>query len=138
MSKGFSAMVAAMRALSDESRVRIALALRKRRLCVCQIVELMQLATSTVSEHLAILKSAGLVSNRKEGRWVYYRLTEKHADPSVAKVLACLLRELKEDSQTRTDAERLGEILQIDPAELCRRQKLSRGNCCERRSAQVR
>ncbi len=138
MSRRFAAMVAAMRALSDESRVRIVLALRARKLCVCQIVELMQLAASTVSEHLAILKAAGLVSNRKDGRWVYYRLTEKHADPAVAKVLACLLRELKGDSQTRTDAERLVEILRIDPAELCRRQKSGRGNCCERRSAQVR
>jgi DNA-binding transcriptional ArsR family regulator len=138
MSKRFAAMVAAMQALSDEGRMRIVLALRGRRLCVCQIVELMQLATSTVSEHLTILKAAGLVSSRKDGRWVYYRLTEKHADPAVAKVLACLLRELKEDSQTRTDAERLTEILQIDPADLCTRQKSGRGSCCERQSAQVR
>jgi DNA-binding transcriptional ArsR family regulator len=43
-------------------------------LCVCQVTEVLQLAPSTVSKHMSILRQAGLVEARKEGRWIYYRL----------------------------------------------------------------
>ena len=66
--------IAITSALSDPNRVRVLMALHKRgELCVCQIVELLGLAPSTVSKHLFILKSAGLVDARKQGRWMYYR-----------------------------------------------------------------
>jgi DNA-binding transcriptional ArsR family regulator len=63
-----------IRALSDANRVRVLLALRQGELCVCRIIELLQLAPSTVSKHLSILKQAGLIESRKEGRWMHYRL----------------------------------------------------------------
>jgi ArsR family transcriptional regulator len=85
MVKSFSETVTVLRALGDENRMRIVIALRRQPLCVCQIVELVQLATSTVSEHLMILKAAGILASRKEGRWVYYRFADKHATSVVAK-----------------------------------------------------
>ena len=60
------------KALADENRVRMLLALRDGELCVCQITELFGLAPSTISKHLSILYQAGLVESRKEGRWIYY------------------------------------------------------------------
>ena len=54
-------LMAVTKALADESRVRILLALKPGKLCVCQIVELLQLAPSTVSKHMSILKHARLV-----------------------------------------------------------------------------
>lgn len=62
------------KALADEHRVCTLLALRRQELCVCQIVAWIRLATSTVSEHTSILKQAGLVDSRKQGRWIYSRL----------------------------------------------------------------
>ena len=62
------------KAISDPNRVRILMALRAGELCVCRIIELLQLAPSTVSKHLTILKRAGLIEGRKEGRWMHYRL----------------------------------------------------------------
>jgi DNA-binding transcriptional ArsR family regulator len=62
------------KALSDVNRVRILLALDGRELCVCQLIVLLGLAPSTVSKHLWILKQAGLVDLRKEGRWSYYHI----------------------------------------------------------------
>lgn len=58
------------KALAEENRVRILLALEGRELCVCQIFELLDLAPSTVSKHLSILRQARLVEGRKEGRWM--------------------------------------------------------------------
>ena len=56
-----------IKALAEENRVRVVLALRERELCVCQIVELLGLAPSTVSKHLSILYQAGLLESRKDG-----------------------------------------------------------------------
>ena len=64
------------KALADENRVRILAALKNRELCVCQIIDLLQLAPSTVSKHLSILRQARLLAVRKTGRWAYYRLNE--------------------------------------------------------------
>ena len=64
--------MAITKALADENRVRVLLALQGGELCVCQITELFGLAASTISKHLSILYQAGLVDSRKDGRWIYY------------------------------------------------------------------
>ena len=114
--------IAVLKALSDENRVRVVAALRGRELCVCQIVELLGLANSTVSKHMAILKQARLVDSRKDGRWIYYRLTDEEVLPEAAEATELVIRSLGKDDTIREDARRLKEILKIDPEELCRRQ----------------
>ena len=69
-------VLAITNALADESRVRALMALTGGQLCVCQIAELLQLAPSTVSKHLYILRQGGLVESRKKGRWIFYSLPE--------------------------------------------------------------
>ena len=114
-------MLAVMKALADENRLRIIAALRGRELCLCQIVELLGLATSTVSRHTSILQQARLVDSRKAGRWTYFRLDED--PPSQAgEATALVVRALKGDSRIREDAKRLRQILKLDPEELCRQQ----------------
>jgi len=114
-------LLAVMKALADENRLRIVAALHGRELCLCQIVELLGLATSTVSRHTSILQQARLVDSRKQGRWTYFRLDED-APSKAAEATALVVRALKSDSQTRGDAKRLKEILKLDPEELCRGQ----------------
>ena len=70
------------KALGDENRVRVLLALQGRELCVCQIIEFLGLAPSTVWKHISILKQARLVESRKEGRWMHYRLPGRDAPPA--------------------------------------------------------
>ncbi len=72
-------LVNVARALADESRVRALLALRGGELCLCQIIELLGLAPSTVSKHMDVLFRAGLVERRKEGRWHYFQLAGRPA-----------------------------------------------------------
>lgn len=65
------------KAFSDSSRVRAYVALQTvGDLCVCQITELLGLATATVSRHMSVLRSAGLVESYKKGRWVHYTSIE--------------------------------------------------------------
>src|SRR5512136_2032622 len=65
-------VLAITNALADESRVRALIALTRGQLCVCQIAEFLQLAPSTVSRHLSILRQVVLVEYEKRGRWMYY------------------------------------------------------------------
>ena len=114
--------MAVLKALADESRVRTVVALRGRELCVCQIVELLRLAKSTVSKHMAILKQARVVDSRKDGRWIYYRLADEEVLPQAADATKMVIQALARDATIREDARRLKEILRIDREELCRRQ----------------
>lgn len=66
--------ITAAKAIADPTRVRILKMLEHGELCVCHLTERLGLAQSTVSKHLQLLRGAGLVADRKEGLWVYYRL----------------------------------------------------------------
>ena len=69
-------LVDLLKALAHPVRLRILALLRDGELCVCEVAEVLQLAPSTVSEHLTDLRRAGLVQERKVGRWVHVALTE--------------------------------------------------------------
>ena len=111
--------MAITKALADEQRVRMLLALRRHELCVCQIVSLVGLATSTVSKHMSILKQARLVESRKEGRWIYYRLPSDDLPPMVQQAMQWMFEHLAHDPQIERDQQRLDEICSVDPQELC-------------------
>ena len=65
---------AGFHALSDPWRLQIIELLRSQELCVCELMEKLEISQSKLSCHLKILKEAGLVQTRQEGRWIYYRL----------------------------------------------------------------
>ncbi len=110
------------KALADENRVRMLLALRGGELCVCQITELFGLAPSTISKHLSILYQAGLAESRKEGRWIYYRLPDKSAPKAIRGAIEWVAESVNGNERVAEDAARLRKILAMDPVELCRRQ----------------
>jgi len=64
------------KALADEIRLRILSLLTTREMCVCEIMVALDLTQPTASHHLRILENAGLVKDRKEGKWVFYSLSD--------------------------------------------------------------
>ena len=119
-------LMAVTKALADETRVRILLALEPGELCVCQMVELLQLAPSTVSKHMSILKQARLVDSRKEGRWMFYRLGDEDGPAEAQEMSALVFGLTAADPRRREDAKRLKQILKLDRDELCKRQSQCR------------
>jgi len=117
------------KALADENRIRIIVALNGRELCVCQVIELLALAPSTVSKHLSILKNARLIDSRKQGRWMYYRLAGDEASPKIKTCLSWIFQSVTDSTQIIDDARRMEEILKIDPEVLCSRQ--AKSGACE-------
>ncbi len=71
-------------ALSDDTRLQIIERLRGGERCVCELTDALDAAQSRLSFHLKILKDAGLVTDRREGRWVYYALRPEAFDALVA------------------------------------------------------
>ena len=87
-----------MKALSDGSRLRTLMALRSGELCACQLTELLRLAPSTVSRHMAVLRHAGLVTSRREGRWIHYGLVQDSRSPCVEALLKTVFEQLSKDA----------------------------------------
>jgi ArsR family transcriptional regulator len=94
------------RALGDETRVRIVALLVHGELCVCHVERALDLSQPNCSRQLGILKSAGIVDSRRDGQWVYYRITDQeHA--SVEHVLAVLAKTFGAERALRVDHARL-------------------------------
>lgn len=70
-------LVNVFKAFSDETRLRILKLLEHGELCVCDLVAALEMVQPKVSFHLAILKEAGLVRDRKDGKWTHYKLSEE-------------------------------------------------------------
>lgn len=110
------------KALAEENRIRILWLLKDQELCVCQILEVLNLAPSTVSKHLSVLYQARLIDSNKKGRWVYYRLCCGDVRPEACAACDWVFESLAKDPQIRADQKKLKEIIKVDPEDLCRLQ----------------
>lgn len=110
-------LVQTHKAIGHPVRLRLLAMLKSGPLCVCQMTVIVGLAASTVSEHLAELRRAGLIVERKDGRWVEYRLADS---VTLDGVLVSLWPALDEDHETRADAVLVKELRRIAVEELCR------------------
>jgi ArsR family transcriptional regulator len=94
------------RAFSDRTRLRILHLLLPGELCVCHIVDVLDLSQPKISRHLAYLRRTGLVLARKEGLWNYYRLSPAQS-AFHEKLLQCLGTCFREVPELSQDAQRL-------------------------------
>ena len=78
------------KALSDKNRLRILKMLQIKPLCVCEITEILQLAASTVSQHLSILKKEGFLLEDRDGKWVNYLINQRPGDQRISAILSQL------------------------------------------------
>ena len=97
------------KALADRTRLRLLNLMGDGEVCVCFFVEVLGTNQPKISRHLAYLRRAGLVSARKEGKWVHYRVTEP-SEPNAARILREVLAWLKDDPEMRRDRERLVKV----------------------------
>ena len=114
-------IVKIFKALADPTRLRIMLLLRKRELCVCELMFILGMEQSRVSRHMRVLREAGLAEDIRDGRWIIYRVPEA-ARPLLEGLLTGVFRDRIECSdEAEADARRL---------EACIRENV-RGCICE-------
>ena len=122
-------LVLTAKALADPSRVRILMALRQRELCVCELCDALAATQSTLSTHLQVIRKAGLVSARKQGKWMYYAIT-----PDAKRLVDSLVQffsdSFKTDATLRRDAKKLRQRLSLrDNGACCVGFGCAKGTC---------
>ncbi|MGC8736004.1 MAG: ArsR/SmtB family transcription factor [Dissulfurimicrobium sp.] len=98
-----------LKALSDETRLRIIKLLEDGEHCVCDIVAALDMVQPKVSFHLGVLKEAGLIKDRKDGKWSYYSLND--ADILRRFLLFTVIEKVGEED-TKDDSKRLKSFLE--------------------------
>jgi ArsR family transcriptional regulator, arsenate/arsenite/antimonite-responsive transcriptional repressor len=101
-------LVTIFKALSDETRLRIIKLLEQGELCVCDITAALDIVQPKVSFHLSALKEAGLIKDRKQGKWIHYSLSEKDLFRRMLILSTC---ERMQDSTIASDRKRLDSFL---------------------------
>ena len=97
-------------AIADPTRVRILSALLRAELCVRELVDALEVSQSTLSSHLQVLRQIGMVSTRKEGRWVYYSL-EKRKAALMNALFSLIQKDVGPDPGLVRDAQRIDRRL---------------------------
>jgi len=106
-----------LKALSDGNRLRILKMLEAKPLCVCEINEVLGLAVSTTSNHLSILKEAGLIFEQKESKWVNNYLNRVTQQQYAQELLPLLQTWLNDDRTIKDDRKKAGSVNRL---ELCK------------------
>ena len=99
-------------AIADPTRVRILAALLRAELCVCELVDALEVSQSTLSSHLQVLRQTGMVITRKEGRWIYYSLGKRKAALMDA-IFSLAEKDIGSDPRLIRDAQRIEGRLAI-------------------------
>ena len=100
-------LVNIFKALGDKNRMRIVKMLQNKPLCVCEITAILQLAPSSVSKHLSILKNAEIIGSVKHGKWVEYHLQPKTKDIFLSGILPLITFWINDDEQIKSDNQKL-------------------------------
>lgn len=95
-------------ALADRTRLRLLSLMNGREVCVCYFVEILKQSQPKVSRHLAYLRRVGIVSARREGKWMHYRI-EWPTDAGAAAILDATFLSFATDREMQSDLSRLGK-----------------------------
>ena len=139
------AAVTFAKALADPTRLRVIAALRQRELCVCELCDALEATQSTLSTHLTLLRDAGITRTRKQGKWIYYRLSDEAA-PLIETFLGHFA-DARRDKRMRRDTDRVRQRLKLRENGCCnvgfkqhrvrQRLKLRENGCCNVRVKQL-
>jgi ArsR family transcriptional regulator len=97
------------KALADRTRLRLLSLMGDDEVCVCYFVEVLKTNQPKISRHLAYLRRAGLVTARREGKWMHYRVAEPPA-AHAARIFAEVRAWLREDREMQRDRERMRQV----------------------------
>jgi len=119
-------LISVFKALSDETRLRIIKLLEQGELCVCDITAALDMVQPKVSFHLSALKEAGLIKDRKQGKWIHYSLNEKDLFRRMLILSACermqdgtISGDRKRLNAFLGDKERTGKVVALKPKSRC-------------------
>ncbi len=120
-------LLTTFKALSDETRLRIIKLLEQGELCVCDITAALDMVQPKISFHLGALKEAGLIKDRKQGKWIHYSLTESDLFKRMLMVSIC---EKADGKLIADDQKRLERFLGSKEQDPGRATKTAKNKAC--------
>ncbi len=108
-------LVKAMKALSDETRLRILNLLLERECCVCEVMQALEISQTRASRNLSALYDAGFLKLRKEGLWSLYSIDAEGMKPYYADLVEAVRKGLKGNDLVAQDIERLKVAQRVGP-----------------------
>ena len=112
-------LISAMKALSDETRLRILNLLLERECCVCEVMQVLDISQSRASRNLGILEKAGFLKSRRIGTWMLYSIDWRTENRSISSLAESLRNVLVNDETLKRDIERMKQAERLCP-ESCR------------------
>ena len=104
-------VIKVFKALADPTRLRIMLLLRRRELCVCELMFVLDMEQSRISHHMRVLRESGIVEDVREGRWIIYRLPEDGRALLDGLVGAALWENIGRSDEAAADVRKLEECV---------------------------
>lgn len=108
-------LIKAVKALSDETRLRMLNLLIQRECCVCEVMQVLDISQTRTSRNLSVLYDAGFLKLRKEGLWAYYSIDKSCLEPYLASLLEAAETGLEGQLIARQDIERLRNAKRLGP-----------------------
>ncbi|RKY87967.1 ArsR family transcriptional regulator [candidate division KSB1 bacterium] len=113
-------LIKVLKALSDEVRLRILKILQERdELCVCEIMQALDISQTRTSRNLGILKDAGFVTDRREGVWIYYSISDRKINEYHSELIKLLSKWLNEEEVVQKDKKRLKRVMKLGLKDKC-------------------
>lgn len=116
------------KALGEPSRLRILKVLSQRELCVCELEEILQMSQPRVSQHLRVLKQAGLVVERREKQWCFYTVDRAAMEECLSNFRQFMERPIKDFPEFRNETQRMEDVGKNSKVRECKEQR-SEVNC---------
>ena len=113
-------LIKIFKALSDETRLRMMKLLHRRELCVCEIMQAMDISQTRASRNLGILKGAGFVVDRRQGLWVHYSINKDKVNQYHKAISALLDKWLEDEGIILEDTQRLKRAVRLSKERVCR------------------
>ena len=107
------------RALSDDTRLRVIKLLQERELCVCELMQVLAMSQPRISRHMSVLKNAGLVEDRREGKWVYYSLRNEAQGKETKIILDAMVVVASGDAVVKADQKKLQKAVRVGELKTC-------------------
>jgi len=106
-------LIRAVRAISDETRIRILKVLLERECCVCEVMQALDISQSRASRNLGMLEDAGFVKSRRDGLWIVYSIDEQTMNNYTASLIEMLRSSLANEDIILQDRERLSRAVRV-------------------------
>ena len=108
-------LIKAMKALSDETRLRILNILLERECCVCEVMQALDISQTRASRNLGILENAGFLTHHRNGLWTFYAIDREGLKTQLPDLMEAIGKALKGNELVAKDRQRLKQAQRVGP-----------------------